>query len=513
MERVYIYINKDEELGEIIDKVKKNKEKDIVLVVPEKLKSLSHPINFEIFKKEIESLTKNLVINTDDEKIKNFARQYGIPLFLDEKEEIIFDVKPPQKQEAEYSDEKEILKEKDYLIKETDNKLNIFKFFKKIFVLGFIFTAFAGFAILVKQFFETKAEISIEFQKIPIELADTVILSSEKIFVDEENKILPAEEENVELFQTITVTTTGKVLSNDQPLLKVEFLNYLNRNIPLVVGTRLSYNKNIFRTTDRIEIPSSYNNNPGRIESYVLPYDIKESNLSIKKNEELKIVAWEENKTKTEDGRLFSDFVKVVSLQDYSLSTNDQLRIVDPQDVTNAKILLEESLKSGISAKLAFNNQNKYFYIFDPSLVNIEITNFSNNIGDKVNQLSVSGKATYKTLKVDKKVFDNFVKSLLIKEYSDGKKRMTIESFYLEKVDILDFNAKKREMIVGVKAKAVLIPDISVENIKKDLTDKTIEQARNYFDNLEAKKVTIKIFPSWKNKLPKDVNKIKIFVK
>jgi hypothetical protein len=97
MNKFYLYINKEDELGEIIEKIKRVKETEIVLVIPEKTRSLSHPANLEIFKKEIQNLNKKVYLSTTDEKIKTLARNLNLPLFLEETEEKIFDIKPPKK--------------------------------------------------------------------------------------------------------------------------------------------------------------------------------------------------------------------------------------------------------------------------------------------------------------------------------------------------------------------------------------------------------------------------------
>jgi hypothetical protein len=499
MNKFYLYVNKEDELGEIIEKIKKVKEREVVLVIPEKTKSLSHPANLEIFKKEIQDLNKKIYLSTADEKIKTLARNLGLTLFLEETEEKIFDIKPPKKKSEE---EKQV-------ISQSKPKLtfNFSKIFSYLFILIVIFL----FAFVIFQFLQTKAEIIIETQKTTFDINEVISLKENQVSPDYENKVLPGEYVKVEILGTETVTTTG-IVSEESPVLKVTFYNYLGREIPLVMGTRLSYQDNIFRTTEKIVIPSAQNNEPGKKSVTAILSSLKNENLKIPQGSDLKIVAWEENKTKTEDGRLFVDVVKAKVEEDYNYGSVVKIGSVAPQDITNVKIKLEETLKKAVQSDLAFKNPQS-FYIFEPALVKVEIQNISHKVGEKTNKISATGKATYETMKTSKKEFDDFVKNLINKEILNENKNLTISQLNIEKIELFDFDSRKKIMTVGVKGKALLVPDLNPETLKSMLKNKTIEEAKEYFKIPGVDKVTIRLFPQWKEKLPEDPTKIKILIR
>jgi hypothetical protein len=307
------------------------------------------------------------------------------------------------------------------------------------------------------------------------------------------------------------VTTTG-IVSEESPLLKVIFYNYLEREVPLVMGTRLSYQDNIFRITEKIVIPSAQNNEPGKKSTTAILSSLKDENLKIPQGSDLKIVAWEEKKTKTEDGRLFVDVIKAKVEEDYNYSSTAKIGSVAPQDITNVKLKLEDSLKKAVQSDLAFKNPQS-FYIFEPALVKVEIQNISHKVGEKTNKISVTGKATYETMKTSKKDFDDFVKNLINKEILNENKNLTISQLNIEKIELLDFESRKKIMTVGVKGKALLVPDLNPETLKSMLKNKTIEEAKEAFKIPGVDKVTIRLFPQWKEKLPEDPNKIKILIR
>ncbi|MCK4592321.1 hypothetical protein KAT63_02660 [Candidatus Parcubacteria bacterium] len=59
-----VYIKKDEEIPSIISRIKKHKEKEIILVVPHNALILNNVLNLKILKKEAESLNKNISVIT-----------------------------------------------------------------------------------------------------------------------------------------------------------------------------------------------------------------------------------------------------------------------------------------------------------------------------------------------------------------------------------------------------------------------------------------------------------------
>jgi len=190
MNKFYLYVNKEDELGEIIEKIKKIKEVEVILVIPEKTKSLSHPANLEIFKKEIQDLNKKVYLSTTDEKIKTLARNLGLSLFLEETEEKIFDIKPPKKKREE---EKPV-------ISQPKPKLtfNFSKIFSYLFILVVIFI----FAYILSQVLQTKAEIIIETQKTSFDINEVISLKENQVSPDYENKVLPGEYVKVEILGT-----------------------------------------------------------------------------------------------------------------------------------------------------------------------------------------------------------------------------------------------------------------------------------------------------------------------
>ncbi len=498
MNKIYIYLKGEEELGEVIEKVKKAQEKEIVLVVPKNTKSLLHPINLEIFKNEIDKLDKKVYLDTNDEKLINLARHFKINIFLSDLEERpIVDIKPPT------SSKKKVFEKSEQIPKPNINLKTIFKY---LFSLTFVFILI----FFLWQIFQTRAEILIETQKTPLELDEIIVLKEGLLKPDIENKNLPAEKVNLEVVKTETIPTTGKVFTEEKPLLSVVFLNYLDKEIPLVAGTRLAFDDNIFRTTEKVLIPKATGNEPGKVTTTAFLDISKSDNLNIPQGSDLKIVALEGKLA--EENKLWSDVLKVKTVENYSL-TKVNIGSVSPEDITNVKLNLEKSLKNAIYQKLALDYPQSFYY-FDPSLVRVEILNISHKVGEKTDKISATGKAFYETMVVPKKDFDDFIKKLINQEILNQKKNLIIENLKYEKIDILEFDSKKNIMTLGVKIKANLVPDINPEIVKEKIKGQTIEWVKNYFANYQGiNSIKIKIFPQWKETLPQDIKRIKIEIR
>lgn len=511
MNKVYIYLNKDTDLGEVIEKIRETKSKEIVLVIPDENKTFLHSVNLEIFKKEIESLDKKVYLSTENPKIVNLAKKYNLHLFLENEgynRPIVVDIKPPEKIEKKKEKEiKEEVKTSYEVQEETKSSLSLSKiFFYFIFSISIV-----GIIYLLFQFFQTRAEVVIETKKSKFEVNEVITLDKNALKRDYEKKILPAEEINLEINLSVSTSTTGKVFTENISLLKVTFLNYLEREITLKEGTRLAYKYNIFRTTERIVIPAKNNNEPGKITTEAIAFEIKDNNLVLNKGENLRIVALENKKTET--GLLWSDVLKAQAEENFSLASDKKVGSVSPDDVTNIKLALENALKENIKSALAFKYP-QLFYIFDPSLVETEIINISHKVGEKTDKISAFGKAKIYTLAVSQKDFNDFVKYLVNQEILKQDKNLSVNRLESQEISLIDFDKRKKIGSVGIKTTVLLTPNFNIEKIKSDISGKDLDFVKDYFTQISnIEKISIKIFPQWKNKFPEDTNKIKIVIK
>lgn len=520
MNKIYLYIKKDTELGVIIEKIKATREKEIVLVVPEETRALLHPINFELFKEEVEKLNKKVLLSTDDEKLKNLALKFNFSLFLDDSgEQQIVDIKPPASiLRKKISSSEPPISTSDTVVTTYKYDKSSSKKFSSILktAIAYLFTfAFLGvLIIIIWQQFQVRAEIIISPEKKDIDFTTLVTLNGQIISPDYEKREIPAEYVKIELNKVETITTTGKVFTEDQPLLKVTFLSYLDYEEALTQGTRLAYKDNIFKTLERVTLPAKNDQGPGEVTTLAVPFSLQDPDLSLSKETPLTIVALEGKRNK--DGILWSDLLKVKVAEDYSLGSVRKVGSVSPEDITNVKLALTESLKNAFKTHLAMKYPN-YFYLVDSSLMDVEVINISHQVGEKTDKISASGKITGELLMVNKNQFDDFIRNLINREILAKEEKLVIDKIdYDKKISLTEFNKKNKTLTVAINAKVYLAPDINPEKIKEDIKGKNLNEVREFYLAKIIKtggKVTIRIFPQWKSSLPNDPNKIKVILK
>lgn len=497
MNKAYVYLDKEEELGEIIEKIKNLKEKEIILVVPLETKSLLHQTNLEIFKNEVKKLNKKVYLSTEDESLIKLAHLKGLDIFLEEAEteKIISDIKPPKKKTE---------KEKTPSPQPRKISFNFIKILKT-----FLWILLAGsFTVFLYFIFQTKAEINIETQKTDVPISEVVTVKENVLNNDHENKTLKGEYLRLELVKTETLRPTGKEITEKSPL-KVVFFNYLEREVPLVIGTRLAYENNIFRISERITLPPKEGEEPGQKITTAFP-DANIENLTLLKNTDLKIPALEGVKM---DSGYWTDYIKVKVYEDYNPYAETKMPTVLPEDITTVKLNLEKSLISAFQTELSLKYPN-YFYPFDPSLVKIETLTVNSKVGDKIENISATGKGILEIMVLPQREIENFVKDILNKEILAKGDNLLVEKLNLEKPELIDLDLKKKTMVLGVKGSAILSPNINEEMVKKEIAGQSLEFAKDYFSKIKGlNSVKIKIFPQWKEYLPKDLKRIKVSIK
>ena len=82
----FIYLEVDEEITSIIDRMHHNKANRFGLVVPRGATVLQSVVNLKLIKKEAEKLDKTIAIITLDKIGRNLAAQIGLPVYDDVKQ-------------------------------------------------------------------------------------------------------------------------------------------------------------------------------------------------------------------------------------------------------------------------------------------------------------------------------------------------------------------------------------------------------------------------------------------
>lgn len=513
--RSYIYLEGTEELGDILEIISKTKDDEIILVVPKNFKVLKHPKNLEIFQREVERLKKEVFLDSEDKEFINLASNLGLNIFLKDfalEEPKIIDVKPPKSKILEKESITSSVKVS-YQTPKPLFRIHLnFGLFKKLgLFLGFSIFIYFLFTFLF-GLIQTRAVISMVLERKTEDFNEIITLKENLVQIDYQNKILPAkkiviEKATSEEIETTGLTTEGGFLPN----LKVVFYNKLNNSFPLVQGTRLEYEGNVFKTLNRVVLEKGSEENPSQTLIEAVPFEIKNQNLNLPKGTKLKIVALEGKEY--EKGKLWSDVLYAEVYEDYKPNIEKETKTVTPNDLTNLRLTLEKKIKDVLKGELVVLYPNK-LYLDDDSLYSFEILNVSHKVGEKTNKISGLIQGKLETMVFSQNEVESLIKNIIFEKLAEEKEMFMINKLEITSISLIDYDFKQNLMKISVKGKVELTPNLSEEIIKNQIKGKTLKEITDYFSKIKGvKEANIKIWPAWRDRLPLDPTRIQILMR
>lgn len=497
MERDYIYLKGTEELGDIIDAIKEHKGKEIILVIPRGTKSLLHPTNLEILKEEISRLKKKIYFSSYDDRILSLAKQIGIDIFLEEYEaedaiKIITDIIPPKKSVKLKKVEKkeEVTKEK--------VGFNFAKAFLYLFI--FVFIIFGFLAYFNK--FASSAVLEISLKRDSLNIDEIIVLDPNAISNDLNEKVLKAEYIEITKNHSIRQPTSGTKIGGIYATGKVIFKNLDTENsLSIIQGTRVKSPEGyIYRTTKKIYLgPNSEAEVEVKADLPGEKYNIEDLNTRFT-IPGLIGTRWE-NKIEV---KLSSPIIA---------PQGGEIKVVSIDDINEGKIKLEDEIKKVLQQDLKFK-YNKYVFPENGGFLDIKISDISGSVGQRANEIILTGSGNLKTVGVKEEEFTNFIKDIISRENLENNKNISIVSVNIESIKMLDFDLKTKRMQINVRGKATVQGNLDNKKLLEDLKGQNLTNAKeilNKYENIE--KATLYISPFWSDKLPEDVSKIKIKLK
>jgi hypothetical protein len=485
VEREYFYLKGSEPLGDVISLIRKTKSKELVLVVPADSPLFTHPVHIELLAEELKKLKKDIFISTDDLRIIDLCRHYGIPLFLEEYKNL-----PPAET---------IVKDIEVETKEKPLKKRkkIFKFSFKILkpVALFVFIFIIGIALF--SFLKTNVELNLSLAREKISISEVIQTDDDALRVDVDKLLVPAKIVDLEVNHTVSIETTGqKTLGDTRPRGLIEIQNNNTSPIPLVAGTRFTYSDKVYRSKEKVIVPAkSQDGEPGKIVVEVL--GDKDYDDVIEPGTTFLIPGLQ--------GTLWEPLVKAVAKTEIKKSSGE-VRVVTLEDINNLRLQLEKELKSKLEDLVKKNYPDSY-YTMQGGIFTSDLLNISHKVGEATDRISATGRARIQTVAIKKEDLTTLIKGLVLEKSLDKK----IEEINVKSIEILDLNLAKNTSVVDVKGEVTMMPIVNTNELKDKLKGQDIQKVREILANDgRFAKIQVKIFPSWRNSFPKDPERIKI---
>ncbi|HAU39817.1 MAG: hypothetical protein UV80_C0002G0139 [Candidatus Peregrinibacteria bacterium GW2011_GWF2_43_17] len=564
-----VYIELDEEITSVYDRVKKLQFNDIYLVVPERAVLLQSVVNLKILKRKFSDMEKVVFIITTDPVGTKLALQAGIKVFdkIDDNNKVTQTILNPQlkiqplsataNEYEDYSPSRIPQKKVSILeiVKEFKNKKKGLSFkslwdaqkkYRKLIkekkqfgyygpsrktlttlviasvtmLLIIFYVALPGTTIYLtpeSNVLEVSANITLadaDVNAIELDSHPTHTIASYEI------------ESVVEI--GIAYNATGQLFSGENATGTITLTNEGENKWDLVAFTRLqSPDGVIFRTQQFVSVPAATEAGPGKLDVYVIA-DEKDAddqvigdrgNLSAGTHfvlpglrEASQTVLYGENAVAMSDGEtvvtkyvIAEDLVAAYEQAESSLYDAAQSTLQTKVDSLNTEQGTDLVLLTGD-------------YAFETGDISITVPDVEN---EQIDSFQVTGTMYIKGIAYNQSELVNILRNELKLKKSPEKQLKSIdeESMYYETIDI-DESASKIKITASIKGieEYVLDPEEEsgarlVKKIKDHIAGMPVEEAKEYIQDLdEINTVEIKSWPVWAPTIPNVQENIKIRV-
>jgi hypothetical protein len=527
MDRETLYLDNDEEITSVVDKLKSTDTSALDIVIPKDALLLQSVVNLKILKKQAEGLSKDITIVTQDKVGRKLAEQIGIPVVdkpgeepkvvnmseaepkVSEKDIEIKGGKPEEveeeeepvefKEDAIVSPTREVVKpgadkanEEVDVPEEPSDKIVPPGKKKRNWKLIGIIGGFFGLALIVFLYiFIPLATVNIKLaaEKKKVDMAFTV--DKKNTQVDTGNLTIPAREISEDK------ETTGKYLAtgtNSTGTVTV-YNEYYNPGFTLIAGSRIVSSGNlVFKTTVNVFVPAYLTpmGDPpqiGQVNVNVVAdqvgeqYNVAVGTFSIPSINNVKVYA--------------------KSTSAFAGGTSKDITFVSQEDINKAK---EEAAKGAETElkRLALEKTERDERLLDNA---VKITTISAEPS-----VAVNGEATEFTLVVKSNIkaivfkeddLKKLAESTLAEQIGSTKEIVEKEAL-LASTEFTDADFDTGIMHARLAGEAFIAARLDQAKIKTDLSGESEAKALDYLKNIDGiDEAEVKFFPSFYKRVPR----------
>lgn len=533
-----IYLEPDEEITSIIDKLRVLKDiKSVFLVAPKDASLTQSVVNLKILKKEAENLGLDVGIVSQENIARNIAAQVGLPVYesIDSSRPII----EPQKMEPNLDDVIEIdMSEKrpvkpppgvhvNYYSGDEDEEpqspkhvkraqptthsqaapISTAKYEEPVFTkpkkpkkwlikLAIFFIALIGCGFLFYYFYP-KATLDLVVKSTPIEENIEITIDTSTDATSDDNKVIPGQILSVKDSVTENFSATGQKDVGEKASGTVSLSNGTGAEINVPAGNQLENSDGyIFVTTSAVSIPGAtatvdasgnVQKNPGT------------ASVSVEAQE-----AGDTYNIGT-DTFVVSNFsnVSASSSSSFSGGVSKKITIVSQDDLDKAENKLRDELKEKIKNTLLSQSSDKKLTLFADSIDYYD-TQFSSTEKATAETDSFSGTLTLsaKTIAFTEDDYKKNIIAALGDKVPEGQELvLTSDDEISQGGYTVDYS--KGTMKIEGTIKTKLAPVINYDDIKSEIKGKSLVSAEKYLDSLSYfSSVKASINPSWIKNIP-----------
>lgn len=572
-----IYIEIDDEITAIYDRLKQMKLKNLYLVVPKRAVLFQSIVNLKILKRKAEDLGKNVYIVTNDQNGIHLAGKIGLPVydkleghehpslvsgkFADDRQDItplkasinaLDDDTPTRRKDRKYS-LTELLrkskkvgftslsksfsaqpknsKQKKKKNKEEKNKFVVVApnrhalvsliIVSLLILVTIIYIALPGATIALTP----KSDVIETY--VNVTLAD---IESNRAELDTHPvNTIPSYTMVKKIQKVFTYTATGKEFKGTNSTGTITIVNEANNSWPLVAKTRFQTGDGlVFRITNPVEVPQATTDAPGKLEVTVVADEQDAYGQVIGERGNIQPSKFflpglsAENQKK-----LYAE-----STQPFTGGATDVVHLISAEDITAARAKMESDLKNSAEAELQAyvkerNDSQKTSLELLKGGSAIETSNPVIEIpsgleGQKLESFEVHGEIVASGTAYNRDDLLSILKTELKLKKNPQKRLYKIDEESLS-YRIVDNDKSSKKIKITATIKGVEEYEISpdkengarlIKKIKEHILGKEVLEADLYIQNLpEIDKVVIESWPAWSPTIPSIPDNIKIEVR
>jgi hypothetical protein len=559
-----IYIDVDDEITGIIDKVRGSEHRIVALVLPKRATVLQSVVNMKLLKRTADSANKHLVLITSEHTLMPLAGAVGlyvaktlqskpeIPVVpgsnheLDDAEEAVDmndtandtlldksrpigeyaastaasagatgalaaaaeDEEPIEIDNADMSAmpataKKQPKAKKDKKLKIPDfNKFRLWLALGAVGIVVIIFVAYLMLAVM------PRASIVIKTDSSAIQTNQDVILSSSIRAVDPASNSVPAISVQTQKTQTQQVPSTGQQNNGQKATGTVTLIaqecNLINNPADVPAGTALAVSSNGASLTFITQEDTSFSSN-GNVKNHCITYSA---------NGPTTVTAQSAGAGYNVSGASFT----VAGRSDVSGSgtttggTDNIIKVVVQADIDGAKQKLTAQDTTAIKSQLDQQLQSEGLMAIDATLsTGTPDVSTSANVGDQADTVTVTEKITYSMFGTKQSDLKTLIAAAVDKQIDPSKQNIldygvASASFQLK-------NQDATSATVGMSDTAIAGSDLNLSQLKQQVAGKKTGDAKSIIGNYPGvTNVTVNYSPFWVSSIPGKTSKITITV-
>lgn len=516
-----IYLEADEEVTSVIDKLRKTEFKDVVLVVPKEASLLQSVVNLKLIKRQAENLGKSVSLITQDKVGRNLADKVGLataakvgqePKLNDEDEsigdkkestgpiedtnEIVFKKADGNKnipdEDLAVSEDEDTEAEAAWHKKELEEKQpkNLMPRFpkKKLLLIGLpilLIALIAGFVFLPRA----KATILVKAEKRSV----SIDFSGQKdAKLDTSKGAIPAQVVEATKEANKSFQASGKKNVGTQASGTLTISNLSGSDISWVTGTRFVPSSNsslIYRATSEVIVPNA---------------SIKSISVTAASPGD-QYNGFGNNQAYTLAAGGLGQNITIVSAAGMSGGTNKEVTYVTQGDINTAQDNLVK--EAGEQAVTEFNKQAENLKIIDETKKQTTVSSSANpGVNSEVSSFTMNVKVSVKALAYNMNDVSELIKAEVSSQLGDTKQVIDDGSKSAD-ITIDSSNLANGTFKGSIDTSAFVASKLDEGAIKTELTGYNAKKADDYLKGLEGVEQTkldfwpsfIKIFPRLKS--------------